>query len=376
MHLLTLIGKIDLNARVSIAPGTYVGDDINCAQLMSIAGEGRMTPWDNPKPFDETKDWNGKSILLVRAGGYGDLVLMTPISREIKRRWPQAKVDVSCMQDYAQVLEHLPTVDRAVHYPVPVAEIDHHDAIIVFENAVEKNPRAHKIHMTDLFAEIAGLTAKEGTAGNGGHPALDVKKPDYVVTPNEAIWLTMQFPRQPGKRRLCLQGGTSALCRIYPSEQYDFIVKDLLLKGWEVFLMGAKHEINGVPDVPGLVNLTAFGATFRQSCAVINSADAFLGGDSALLHVAGALGIPAVGLYGPFLASLRTAYCPTTFAFQGKGPCAPCFHHPNATRKNHFPADCPSRASKKCGVLADIKPKPIIQKIEQIAKKPALELVS
>ena len=369
MHYLTLSEDLVLNPNYTLKKGRHLADDLNVGQIVTIAGHGRMEPFENLRPFNDQMDWNGKTILFIRAGGFGDLVLMTPVFREVRRRWPKAVIHVSTMPDYATVLQNLNSVDKTVMYPVDAATLDQYDAIVPFENAVERNPRASKVHMTDLFAEIAGLQKQGGLAAFGGHPALDEKRAEYVVTQNEMIWMIEQYPRVAGKRRLCIQGGASARCRVYPGPQLDSVVNELITKDWEIFLLGQKGEIQGLPDIPHIHNLTATGATFRQSCAVLNSADCFIGNDSALLHVAGALKIPAVGLYGPFLAELRTKYAETTFEFQGKGNCTPCFHHVIPARRNDFPDHCPSKATGSCMLLASIDPKRIIQKVEQIAKK-------
>lgn len=324
-------------------------------QLLFLCNGGSMRPVTESRPFDETKDWNGKRILLVRGGGFGDLILMTPVLREIKARWPNAHVAMATMSRYAPVLHNLPFVDETIQYPAPKALVDGYDAWIFFEKAIEDNPRARDVHMTDLFAEIAGVGE------------IQDKKPQFELTNNERIWVMEGYPRVNGVRRLCVQGTASAVCRIYPQDQLNKALSILHDKGWEIFLMGERGEIDKVQETEFLRNLSAHGLTFRQSCAVINNADCVLGPDSALIHVAGALGVPAVGLYGPFPWKLRTAYCPTTVAIQGHGSCSPCFHHKHLN--NHWPAGGPCQKSGRCDVLNSIKPETVAHKIEQIAKK-------
>lgn len=371
MHILTLTDQVNLGPKDIVLPGVYATEDYTGAQLMARAGGGTMSPLIDQKPFDETKDWNGKRVLMMRVGGFGDIILMTPVLREMKRRWPTISIDFACMNHYGVVLANLPYVNQVVGYPVGRHAMECYDAWIFFENAIEKNPRAEKMHMTDLFAEIAGFkgTVRDLHLLGKGEPALQDKKPDYIVSNNETIWVMEQYPRNAAKRRVCIQVSASGKCRVYPVQKLGQAVAELLKKGWEVFLMGAIGDVVGVKEQPGLRNLAAAGLTFRQSCAVINNADAFIGSDSALLHIAGALGIPAVGLYGPFPADLRTRYCPTTVALSGKGSCAPCFHHANLGRKNDFPDDCPSRARNVCQVLEKIAPDDIVRNVERIAKK-------
>lgn len=377
MHLLTLTETIDLGPKDKIVAGVYISEDVNGAQLMNLAGGGSMTPFTERRPFDDTQDWNGKRILIERAGGFGDIVQLTPSCREIKRRWPKCFLTVSTMDHYAVVLKNLPFVDSTVSYPLPLEIAKTYDAWVFLENAIERNPRARSMHMADLFAEIIGLRGKPGLAGAGGHPALDDNKAAYQVTPNEMIWVMEQYPRVPGKCRITIQPKASARLRNYPNEQFKQVIEGLLAKGWEVFLLSHFTDGVKVPEVEGLYNLVDFNTTFRQSCAVINNSDVHLGPDSALVHIAGALNVPAVGLYGPFPWELRTKYADQTFSLTGnKLPCSPCFHHPNPYKgaNDEFPANCPSRKTGYCEVLSSIKPERILQKIDQIAKKAPLEV--
>jgi len=378
MHHLTLKDPVVFTPSYVIPAGDYITEDLSGAQLVTHAGGGTMKPLEEERPFDESKDWNGKRILFVRIGGFGDLTLgVTPTAREIKRRWPTCFIGVATMKHYQQVLLNLPFIDAILSDPVPKVDMLSYDAWIILENAVERNPRAKKLHMTDLVAEIAGLkgTVRDMSLLGKGEPALADKKPAYVVSQNESIWVMEAYPREVGKRRICIQVGTSAHCRTYPTAKMGEVAAMLTKKGWEVFLMGQKGEVK-IQETETLRNLAAAGLTFRQSCAVINNADVFLGADSALLHIAGALDIPAVGLYGPFPGELRTKYCPKTVVMSGSARCAPCFHHAVPTRRNYFPDNCPSRARGLCEVLESIKPEAIVERLEKIAKKFELKLVT
>lgn len=358
MHLLTLKTRVDLGPKDSVEPGDYLVEDVNGAQLIVLAGGGDMREVEWPIfPADFTPS----SVLFIRAGGFGDLVLMTPVLREHKARFPNCKIGVATMPHYAPVLENLPFIDEIVAYPVPVAVADQYEKWIPFENSIEQNPRAKEVHMTELFGEIAGVNS------------ITDLKPAYTVRIHEGVTALARHPRKAGLRRVCIQVGASAVCRTYPHPLLGQAVGTLLRRGWEVFLLGSPGEAT-LPDKKheNLHNLTADGISFRESCAVLNTSDAFIGCDSALLHVAGALGVPAVGLYGPFPWKLRTAHCPTTVALTGAGfACAPCFHHMNTARQNHFPPQCPTAKDRHCGVLAAIKPERIVAKVEEIGRRTA-----
>lgn len=372
MHILTIETRVELGKHDILEPGTYVADDVNAAHLLVLANGGTMRPL-----FDAESGGPGlralpdlgpggvhsdrvDSVLFMRAGGFGDLILLTPVLREHKRRFPNCRIGVCTMAHYAVVLQGLPYVDEVLNYPPRIEDYHRFDEHVFFENAVETNPRARELHMTELFAEITGFAPGD---------VLDLR-PDYKVSANEAIWANESFPRHRRMKRCAIQPRTSGACRTYPQEQLGQVAQQMIAKDFEVFLLGGRREVQlppkGMP--PELHNLTDPGITFRQSCAVLNTCDVFIGNDSALLHIAGALGVPGVGLYGPFPAHLRIKHSPGLVAIEGSGKCAPCFHHANPALKNHFPASCPSAEKGHCDVLASIKPDRIVQKALKIAR--------
>lgn len=374
MHILHLTSEFAFSPDDKIKPGVYLGEDLMLAQLLVMSGGGQMEPLrETRKPLFSAPDADKDllvahsyqadqtptlspchSILIGRTGGLGDLTLLTPVLREIKRRWPTVKIAVACIKELGQSIHNLPFIDEVLQYPVAREVADTYDGWIWLENAIEKNEDAKTLHSVDCVAKFIGLEL----------PADMDKRQAYVVTDKERAWAQWAHPRINGVRRLCVQVGASARCRTYPQQKLGVVIAEMLKKGWEVFLLGQPGEIK-VPEQhrPGL-RIVADGATFRQRCALIESADCVLAPDSSLTHIAGALEIPAIALFGPFHWNVRTKYCPTTKALmRTEGfSCAPCFHH--ATPRAQFPDNCPTKAKGICGVLDAIEPQKIVSEIE------------
>lgn len=359
MHILSVSEPIELlNPADQIPAGTYLVDDMNAGQLMVFAKNAIVRPPGESELFNVAKESGEGSVLFMRAGGYGDLLLLAPVLRQHKAIYPNDKIAVSCFAPYAAVLEGLPYVDEILPYPLPIDQAFAWKRWVWLEGAVEDNPRAQEVHMSLLFSEIADVSMV------GADMA-----PDYRVKPTEALWASQKYPRT-AKKRAAIQIKASAPTRTYPLGLNAEVARQLIGRGYEVFLMGQRGDLPGKKaDVENLIDLIDAGLSFRESCAVLNTCDVVIAPDSALLHVAGALGVPAVGLYAAFPWQLRTQFSPKTHSLRGIGECAPCFHHTNQARQNLFPKHCPTKDLGFCGVLALIKPDEVVATAEQIARE-------
>lgn len=371
MHILKLEGRVHLAPDNIVEPGTYICENLLAAQLLVMGGGGEMEPLkESRKPLFLAPDADAEllvsraggsadtllpcaSILIGRTGGLGDLILLTPDIREIKRRWPTVRIAVACIRELGAGLENLPFVDEILPYPVSQEKANTYDGWIWLENAVEKGEDSRTLHSVDCVAKFIGLDL----------PADCDKRQAYVVSAMERADIKEAYPRIPGVRRLCIQPKASAACRTY--NKTGQVIAEFLKKGWEVFLLGNAGEFKTEPK-PGLRTITD-GWTFRHRAALVETADCLLAPDSSLLHVAGALGVPAVGLYGVFPWQLRTLYAPTTRALMRvEGfPCAPCHHH--ATPAKPFPEKCPTASKGYCGVMDAIPVEQIVKAVEEMA---------
>ncbi len=69
--------------------------------------------------------------------------------------------------------------------------------------------------------------------------------------------------------------------------------------------------------------------------------------DSSFVHIAGALGVPIVGLYGCFPSLLRMKYYKKAIGIDTNVPCAPSFTHGHAPCYRGDPPPCFSVISVK-----------------------------
>jgi ADP-heptose:LPS heptosyltransferase len=206
-----------------------------------------------------------------------------------------------------------------------------------------------EIHAVDLFAEAAKVELTEG------------KEVSFAVRDEDRAWAELEFPKK-GKR-VGVQLMASSPARTYPKELLVEVIRRLLEKGdTEIALFGAPGTVQLEANHPLILNVASQADLFGQSAAVLEQCEVVLAPDSAIAHLAGALRLPTIALYGPFPWQARTAYAPTVRALTGVLRCAPCYWH---GRGGPYPPDGPCSITGKCEALGQIEPERIVREVRK-----------
>jgi ADP-heptose:LPS heptosyltransferase len=355
MHSLTLTAALDCGPLGSIPAGEYLVEDVQAAQLLIQAPRGAARIAPPPSFCGDLRVSEGQepgSVLFSRSGGFGDLLFLSPLLAEVRRRWPRCRIGVACAPPRRCVLDGLGLVDTWEPVPVPLASCAGYERVIAFEHVVEN---AGKLHYVDALAKSCGLELPAG---------VEARRCRYTISEAEKAWVAEYYPRNPARKRLGVQWQASIAARSYPLRDLHVVCGHLGQHGWDVWLLGAPDAVRArCAPGSGVRNVAMEERpTFRQSCAILSTCDVVLAPDSALLHVAGALGIPAVGLFGPIDPRSRLAYSPSVRGLKGAMPCAGCGHHPRHPQE--WPAGMPCSRSGQCDALAAIAPRIIISAVE------------
>jgi len=350
VHIVHLPHIIDIGRNGGLLPaGRYIMEDRNLAQMIlwhpdDGIGANKMADYT---PYVAAAD----HVLVAGGIGLGDAIMLTPVLRCLHELGK--KVRVACFNHYRQPLINLPYIDGFEEWPLlwETGSFATHNPI--FLEGFLNHPMARTHHMTDVFAAICQVD-------------LTDKRADYLVMDAERDWAEQTFPRVKGRKRLGLQVQASHRCRSYAFDRMRDLCQLMIKGGWEVYLMGAIGEYQHEQG-SHFHDARVKAPEFREMSAFLNTCDAFVGPDSGFLHVAGALGVPAVGLFGAFPWQLRTAYYPSVYGINGEGECAPCFHSPT-TLQPAFPVGKPCSKTGRCEVLATISPERIKEKLVQIAR--------
>ncbi|MDZ4677579.1 MAG: glycosyltransferase family 9 protein [Oligoflexia bacterium] len=137
--------------------------------------------------------------------------------------------------------------------------------------------------------------------------------------------------------------------------------------GLPILLLGGETDRDLVPPLmhiePGRIFSWVGSTTREEALSIIGEAYAFVGCDSGLSHVAGAVGVPSVVIHGP--TSSKTNHPPglgkTVICLDAQIPCSPCYKD-----DGNFNWSCSDNVCVK-----SISPQHVWQALAQIAKFPA-----
>lgn len=306
------------------------------------------------QPFDSTSDYSKENILVTRAGGAGDILFCFPLLQEIKRRWPDCKLHLACHGSYHFVAKKCPAVDVVLDFPLKVSDVPENAKVINLEGAVENN---NGFHAVDAMFWSAGMAL----------PSSEQISKDLIYVPNEdqVPLMGTRWPKKQGVKRIGYQWRASSPVRSYPHKNSCILVTMLLLSGYEVVLLGEPDSIAIADKNPNLINLSEAKLSWEESVSFLKTCDLIIGPDSSSIHFAGAMDIPALGLYGPFKWKYRTSYFKSVWCFQAVGECAPCFHH-SSNKHGLLPEGKPCSKTLECEVLRTIDPERVLNKVKTI----------
>jgi heptosyltransferase-2 len=282
--------------------------------------------------------------LVVRIPNWvGDAVHSLPAVTALRRYFPAAELTILARGEVGALFLHHPAVDRVASYPrvhgvVPqliqlwrtAADLRRqaYDLAVVLTNAFEG---AWLMFLTGISRRYGYATDGRGWLLTDGVPCppriRSLHQADYYLAllaemgipatrTTERLWPT-EAERRQATERLRAAGWSSdrpliALCpgagygsaKRWPVERYAELAARLISRhGASIVLLGGAAERRMVPafaavDRAHLMDLVGE-TSLREAMALLAACDVAVSNDSGLLHLATAVGTPAVALFGP-----------------------------------------------------------------------------
>ena len=255
-------------------------------------------------------------ILFVSLSNIGDAVMTTPVLQALHAKFPRATIDIVADQRSSEIFEHCPyrgeIFHKEKHKPlrgvpalIGVLRAARYTLVVDLRtDGLAYLLRARK-RMTKWRSKAYGPHAVERHMGiihtlHGNDPI----PPCCVWTgEQEEMFARTVLRGHLGKRLLGLGPGANWPGKIWPSDNFLGLIDQLQQYFDAVVLLGDKkdREISDIiANRSTLPHVNLCGETsLLQAAAIQKHITVFVGNDSGLGHLASAVGIPSLTIFGP-----------------------------------------------------------------------------
>jgi lipopolysaccharide heptosyltransferase II len=335
--------------------------------------------------------------LLIRATNWvGDAIMALPALRAVRKRFPEAEIAILALPYVADIYRGQGITDELIGYDRKgehagfrgrerlIAELrsKKFNTALLLQNAFDaawiawragiserigynrdgrgllltkaiRTPRAGEIPVHEKFYYLE-LVKRAGWIDT----IPDIQEISLLVTEEQsrrAEEKLQSFGSKHGAVRIAFGAGAaygSAKC--WPPERFAAAINQLLKRrGAEVILFGTSSEIAVSAAIQAGLEQAALDLTGKTEIAelpaLLSRCTAFVGNDSGAMHVAAAVGLPVIAVFGPTDPHGTAPVTPRCTIVQEKSYCSPCFLRRCPTDHRCMTVIAPERVST--GVL-------------------------
>lgn len=291
-------------------------------------------------------------VLVIKLCCIGDIIQLTPALRALKEGG--AEVHLLCIGWVVQIADMVPYIDKKhiVNFGNPFSAVytllklmlEKYDAVINF----------HRDKKSFLFESLLGAKLRAGFKWKGSEKKLTHAFPyDPAVHETERYLSVVNglgfeakggytqidrpvinnpvFKIPPGRVKVGVfpaggnNPGTVMPTKRWPVENFNELIKQLEKSGRQVFVFGASFDRPVMEAAAKGTGAVLIESGLKEFAYYAAEMDVFVACDTGPLHIAAALGIKTIGLFGPS--------SPDVFGGRGKksvnitagADCAPCY---------------------------------------------------
>jgi len=352
------------------------------------------------KNKDIPKRENTKNILIIQLWGIGETILTVPAIKALKERYPKTAIDVLCTPRNKEIYFNYPFISKLnivklnpfslklfilknwkkYNIVIDMEEYLNTSAIMSFYIGKRTIGYSHgarsltyskkvkyndKQHTSKTFFDLVKALGVKGTTNK-------LEKLHYTGTDKKIVDLALKYSRIEKKHLLigiAPGAAESSRSRMWPQQNFAELIEKICKKkkNVKIILTGANHEKKLNDNIIELIkdkrikrNVLNLAGKFnlRQTFYLISRCKTFIGNDSGPMHIAAAMDVKTIGLFGPNLPIRFGPLNKKSKAIYNKMPCSPCIN----VHKGQVP-ECfygeESRDFRKC--IKEIKVKDVLR---------------
>jgi heptosyltransferase-2 len=306
-------------------------------------------------------------VLIKAVNWLGDLVMSLPALKAVRRAYPDARLAVLVKRELASFFAGAGWIDDVIPYTlrsgargladrahiIGALRAQRHDLAILLPSSFDAalwpalagvperagvvrdargwlltrkaaiRPESAQQHQVHAYLDMLRDTL--GIEGDPGAYAIDVHEPSRAAMD---AWLRTHR-RRDGPLIALAPAAAYGPAKEWPGAHYAALIDRLADDhGAESVLLGApgeRHTCEAIAAASRRGALIAAGETsVGESVALLARCSGFAGNDSGAMHVAGALGIPTVGLYGSTNPQRTSPLGPRASVIYHRLECSPC----------------------------------------------------
>jgi len=316
---------------------------------------------------------DARPILIVPYMWIGDFVRCHSVVKVLKSRWPDRPVDVLATALCRPLADYMPGLRQAIAGDLPRSRV-----AVSAQRELAARLRANgyglalvmpRTWKAALAPFLAGIPQRIGFVGEARFGLLNQWRwgerrlprmvdrcaalalpegaplpsewplPELIVPAAEVEAWRERRGLDTGRPAVALCPGAVGPSKRWPAAAYGEVARALTSRGMAVWVVGGPDEAQVAAEITsagGPLTRDLTGPDLRNAILALAAARAAVSNDSGLLHVAAAIGIPAIGIFGPTSPWHWAPLNPLAAVIETASelPCRPC-HKPTCRLRHH-----------------------------------------